>query len=74
MSESAEWYVEFARHKRFMETELGKLYTAYSKATIDVWRHDAEENFSIRRLKELDEIQKEAERAFVAKLMELANV
>ena len=74
MAGAAEWYAQRERHNRFMETELGKLYAAYSKATIDVWRHDADKHFSIHRLKELDQVQKKAQKAFVTKLMELANV
>jgi hypothetical protein len=74
MSETAEWYAARERYNRFMETELGKLYAAYSKATIDYWRMDASETISHAKLKALDEAYREAQKAFVTYLMELTNV
>jgi hypothetical protein len=69
-----EWRAARARYERFMATELGKLYRAYDKATIDYWRRDADDNISFKRLEELDGKAREATNAFVSKLMELAGV
>jgi hypothetical protein len=69
-----DWRAMRARYEKFSQTELGQLYRAYDKATINYWRHDGDERFSERRLAELDEIAREAKIAFVAKLMELAGV
>ena len=66
-----QWRALRARYERFSQTEIGKLYRAYDHATIDYWRH---EHVSDKRLKELDQIAREATNAFVAKLMEIAGV
>jgi hypothetical protein len=68
----AEWHAMRKRYEAFLATDLGKLYRAYDKANIDYWRRDADD--SPARLKELNEICREKTNAFVAKLMELANV
>lgn len=70
----AEWHAMRKRYEVFLATDLGKLYRAYDHATIDYWRRDADDSVSPARLKELDEICREKTNAFVAKLMELANV
>jgi hypothetical protein len=69
-----DWREMRARYERFMATELGRLYRAYDQATINYWRRDADDSVSNKRLKELDQIAREATNAFVAKLMELAGV
>jgi hypothetical protein len=69
-----EWRAMRVRYEAFIATELGKLYRAYDKATIDYWRRDADDSVSHARLKELDACCREATNAFVAKLMELAGV
>jgi hypothetical protein len=61
------------RYVRFLDTELGKLYAAYSKGIIDYWRQDGGET-DTAKLKALNEVYWETQQAFVAKLMELANV
>jgi hypothetical protein len=70
----AEWHAMRKRYEAFLATDLGKLYRAYDKANIDYWRKDGVEDFPIKRLQELSQIAREATNAFVAKLMELANV
>jgi hypothetical protein len=74
MTEADDWHAKRERYERFSQTELGKLYRAYDRATIDYWKNDANDNISNKRLKELDQIAREATNAFVAKLMELAGV
>jgi hypothetical protein len=74
MPESADWLAERARHERFLATDLGKLYAAYSKAIIDYWRHDADESVSVVKLKELDRVYREKQREFVIKLMDVAGL
>jgi TfoX/Sxy family transcriptional regulator of competence genes len=74
MTEAADWHALRARYQRFQATELGQLYVAYDRATIAYWRLDASETVSNKRLRELDEAARKASNAFVAKLMELANV
>jgi hypothetical protein len=74
MTEADDWRAMRERYEKFSQTELGKLYRAYDKATIDYWRHDGDEHFSERRLRELDQIAREATNLFVAKLMEIAGV
>jgi glucokinase len=74
MTAADDWRAMRERYERFSQTELGKLYRAYDKATIEYWRNDANENISNKRLKELDQIAREATNIFVAKLMELAGV
>ena len=69
-----QWRALRARYERFSQTEIGKLYRAYDHATIEYWRRDADEHVSDKRLKELDQIAREATNAFVAKLMEIAGV
>jgi hypothetical protein len=69
-----EWRAKRQRYEVFSATELGKLYRAYDKATIDYWQKDGVENFPIKRLQELHQIAREATNAFVAKLMEIAGV
>ena len=67
-----QWRALRARYERFSKTEIGRLYyRAYDHATIEYWRH---EHVSDKRLKELDQIAREATNAFVAKLMEIAGV
>lgn len=68
------WRAARERYERFSQTELGKLYRAYDKATIDYWCKDGVEDFPIKRLKELDQVAREATNAFIAKLMEIAGV
>jgi hypothetical protein len=74
MGETAEWHAARERFYRFQETELGRLFAAYSKATIDYWRMDLSDTIGHARLAALDGVYKEAHNTFVAKLMELANV
>lgn len=74
MTETEEFHAKRERYERFSQTELGKLYRAYDKATIDYWRKDGVENYPIKRLSELNEKAREATNAFVARLMELAGV
>jgi hypothetical protein len=64
---------ERERYQRFMQTEVGKLYAAHSKAIIDYWRQDGGET-NTAKLKALNEIYWETQQAFVAKLMEIAGV
>jgi hypothetical protein len=71
--ESDDWRAIRARYARFIATDLGKLYRAYDQATINYWRRDADDSVSDKRLKELDQLAREATNAFVAKLMELAG-
>jgi hypothetical protein len=70
----AEWHAMRKRYEAFLATDLGKLYRAYDHATIDYWRRDGDDSISPARLRELDQICREKTNAFVAKLMELANV
>jgi hypothetical protein len=72
MSEAAEFYALRDRYVRFRATELGQLFTAYDRATITYWA--ASKTVSDKRLRELDDAARAATNAFVAKLMELANV
>jgi hypothetical protein len=74
MTEAEDWHALRKRYEAFMATDLGKLYRAHDHALIDYWRRDADDSVSSARLKELDEICREKTKAFVAKLMELANV
>jgi hypothetical protein len=74
MSESEDWRARRARYERFIATDLGKLYRAYDHAVIEYWRRDADDSVSDKRLKELDQLAREATNAFVAKLMELAGI
>jgi hypothetical protein len=62
------------RYDAFLATDLGKLYRAYDKATIDYWCKDGVENFPLKRLSELNGKAREATNAFVGKLMEIAGV
>jgi hypothetical protein len=74
MTETEDWHAKRRRYEAFSATELGRLYRAYDKATIDYWRKDGVDDFPIKRLEELNEIAREATNAFVAKLMEIAGV
>jgi hypothetical protein len=74
MTETEQWRAERERYLRFMDTELGKLYAAYTKALIDNWRVDADETVSTAKLKALEEVLREKQQAFTAKLMEIAGV
>ncbi len=74
VSETDEWHALRKRYEAFLATDLGKLYRAYDMAMTDYWRHDLDEQISSARLKTMDEICREKTNAFVAKLMELANV
>jgi hypothetical protein len=74
MTEADDWRAERERYERFSQTELGKLYRAYRRATIDYWKNDANDAISNKRLNELDRIAREATDAFVAELMEIAGV
>lgn len=74
MSETADWDALRARYVRFQATELGQLFVAYDRATIAYWRMDSSETVSDARLKALDEAARTASNAFVARLMELADV
>jgi hypothetical protein len=69
-----DWRAMRARYERFLATELGQLFRAYDRATINYWRHDADDTISNSKLKALDEDCREKTNAFVAKLMELAEV
>jgi hypothetical protein len=69
-----EWQAQRERHNKFLETELGKLYAAYSKATIDYWRQDANDACPSAKLRSLDEVYREKQKVFVLKLMEIAGV
>jgi hypothetical protein len=64
---------ERERYLRFCDTELGKLYAAYSKAIIDYWRQDGGET-NPAKLKALNEVYWDTQQAFVAKLMEITGV
>lgn len=74
MTETADWRALRARYERFLATDLGKLYRAYDHALIEYWRRDGDDRISEKRLNELNDICRETTNAFVAKLMELANV
>jgi hypothetical protein len=74
MTETEDWHAKRKRYDAFLDTDLGKLYRAYDKATIDYWRHDMDDNISHARLQEMDQIAREATNVFVAKLMEIAGV
>jgi hypothetical protein len=74
MPESADWLAEKARHDRFLATELGKTYAAFTKAIIDYWRHDGDESVSVVKLKALDEVYREKQKEFVRKLMDVAGL
>jgi hypothetical protein len=74
MTETEDWHTLNKRYVAFMMTNLGKLYRAYDKALIDYWRHERDDNISHNMRKELEECCREATNAFVAQLMELANV
>jgi hypothetical protein len=69
MTGADDWRASRARYERFMATELGQLYRAYDQATIEYWRRP-----DSSQRPELEQIAREATNAFVAKLMELANV
>lgn len=62
-----------ARKKQFRKTELGKLFWAHKSAVINHWRNDMNDRISDKKLRELYSREQETERAFVEKLMELAN-
>lgn len=65
---------ERKRYDEFRATELGKLFSAYKNAVITLWKNDSNENISNKRLQEYDNADRAAEKALVAKLMELAGV
>lgn len=69
-----EWIAKRERWRRFHDTELGALYAAHRHTLIAYWQHDADEHISDKRLTTLDTAAREAETAFVDKLMELAGV
>ena len=69
-----QWHEDRRRRDVFMATELGKLYRAHEQALINYWRRDADVDVSTRRLLQLDQMERQATDAFVAKLMELAGV
>jgi hypothetical protein len=66
-------HIQRERYIRFLDTELGKLYGAYSKAIIDYWRQDGGQT-DTTKLKALNAVYWETQQAFVAKLMEIAGV
>ena len=74
MGESEDGDALLARYERFITTDLGKLWRAYDRATIEYWRHDSDEDISPAKLKALEERMREATNPFIAKLMELAGV
>jgi bisphosphoglycerate-dependent phosphoglycerate mutase len=74
MTETEDWHVQRRRYEAFSATELGKLYRAYDKATINYWRRDMDDDISPAEVKALQERYREATNAFVAKLMEIAGV
>jgi hypothetical protein len=65
---------EFARHKRFLATELGALWRRYHNAMINFWGLDSQEIVSDKRQRELEVEVQEASKAFREKLMEIAGV
>jgi hypothetical protein len=74
MPESADWLAEKARHDRFLKTELGQAYAAFTRAIIDFWRYDADESVSTVKLKELERVYREKQKEFVIKLMDVAGL
>ena len=62
------------RDQRFRQTDLGKLFYAHTSATIEYWRLDHDERVPYEKLKKLDALQREAQKALAAKLMEIAGV
>lgn len=74
MVDFAELNKRRARADAFRATELGKLFWAHHNALIAYWRNDANENISDKRLRELDEASRKADRALLDRLMEIANV
>jgi hypothetical protein len=74
MTESEEWHAMRKRYEAFMATDLGKLYRAYDSALVAYWKHDADEDFSPAKRKDLAQAARETTNAFVAKLMEVAGV
>ena len=75
MTESPEWRAEYDRHKRFAETQLGKLYQTYEHALIDYWRRDFDDRpIDHAKLQAIQERLNEQRKAFVDKLKELAGV
>jgi hypothetical protein len=71
---SENWQAQRERYGRFLATEIGTLYRKHEQALIAYWQKDGDERVSDRRLSELDQKAREAQQAFVAKLMEVAGV
>lgn len=60
---------ERALYKQFLETDIGKLFQAFERTTIEYWRNDNNDRISDKRLRELDEAQRSATKAFRERLM-----
>ncbi len=66
-----QWHAARERDKQFRATELGGLFSRYNHALIAYWQRDGDDTVSSKRLRELDEAAREAEKAFKTKLMEV---
>lgn len=73
MTDTTDWRAQRERYMRFLATELGTLYREYEHALIAYWQKDGDDRVSDRKLKELDQRARETQKAFVAKLMDLAD-
>jgi hypothetical protein len=62
------------RIERFSKTELGELFFAYHNAAVSYWQNDQSKTVSDVQLRALNRNARKTGRAFIDKLMELANV
>lgn len=62
------------RDRRFLKTELGRLFLDYENAIIKYWKEDNNDRISDAKLKDLDQRSREATKAFKDKLMEIVGV